>query len=776
MGLFGRHVKPRERVADALPYQELNPDGTVLTKDWGLMKVWYVQYPDSAMDTVSCDEISDRIARTFQQHEDDQKVTKIAYWFVMERIPMTVVVDPMISGADNMHDADLEIELHRNDIFSDSSRNMLNRNFAVCKCEVKLESTGITEKSRKHAENVFINFESTLRTINARPIALTCDGEGPCSIMDFLKYMTGTDLAEYQCPENGMGNLSDYLSTKFMQKGQPMVYGDKYLQALTINSFPSRTYPNILVGLLALPFCFRWVTRWIPRNNFESQAEAKKMQQAYRSGMKSWKTVFYETSTGKDSGVVEAQAETDVEDMQQVMYDLTTGETIGELTSTVILMDEDIERLKDMVAITKRVISSVGFDAITEDSTSNFPAWKSSLPGDSLSNRRKPWVTASNISHIIPFTDMYHGSNINHFLKSISGVGWPHAIGKLITNELYFLNLNGPKDDVGHTVIVGATGSGKSILLAFLASQWARYPDSRVILFDKDMSFRNLCERTGGAVYIPTAEGSRLSFMPLSRMMTKPSQAVNWLETVIISSNITLTPDISEELMAVCREWDESLPPTVERFTQRLRGYNPMSPALPALQKILDDSDLSKLFGGERDEFNKDSFRRKTMIEMGPLMNLGNEAVLPALQFMFDRMDELFDADPKPSLLILDEAWKFLSHPVFRRKIKEWLKTLRKKNVFVIFALQNISDIDDFEEFLTSCHTEIFLPNSTVREGGSEAIKELYRKMGCSDDEITVIGNAERKSEYFIKQEEGSALVRFDLDGYQLERIARDGR
>lgn len=774
MELFKKKIK--KTVADAFPYQELCEDGTILTKDWGLLKIWHVQYPDAAINSSESIDISDKIARTFQQHSDDYRDTKTAYWFVMQRIPMKIAVDPSVSGEMNMTSSDLEIEQYRNNIFKDVRRNSINQNYAICKVSVSFNSKGITESSRAKAENVFQNFESALRTIDARPIPLSNNAEDLAdNTMTFLKYITGTDYSYYKCPDHRMAGISQFLSTKPMEKGKPLMLGDKYIQALTISAFPNETYPNILSGLMALPFCFRWVTRWIPRNNFESQAEAKKMQRNYRAGMKSWRTVAYEQSSGKDSGVVEAQAETDVADMQAVLEDLTVGETIGELTSTIVLVADSVEEIREQANLAKRIVNLVGFDVIEEDAASNFYAWQSSLPGDSSSNRRKPWVTASNISHIVPFMSFYHGAVYNKHLKRISGVGWPHAIGRLVTGELYYLNLNGPKDDVGHFVVIGSTGGGKSILLAFMASQWMRYPDSRVILFDKDMSFERICRDTGGAIYIPTAENSDLKFMPLSRIRTKPSEAVSWLETVTVASNIELTPDISESFMKVCQIWDEVTPPTVERFTQRLEGLDPECPALPALKRLLDNPELSKLFGGETDEFNVNSFRRKTMIEMGPLMNLGNEAVLPALDFLFSRMDELFDYDPKPTLLILDEAWRFLSHPVFRSKIKEWLKTLRKKLVFVGFALQNIGDVDDMEEFLTSCHTEIFLPNNAVKESGSEAIKDLYRKMGCTDDEIEIIGHAERKKQYFIKQEEGSALVDFCIDAYHLSRISRTG-
>ena len=105
------------------------------------------------------------------------------------------------------------------------------------------------------------------------------------------------------------------------------------------------------------------------------------------------------------------------------------------------------------------------------------------------------------------------------------------------------------------------------------------------------------------------------------------------------------------------------------------------------------------------------------MIEMGSLMNMGNSAVYPCLQFIFARIDELFDTDPKPTLLVMDEAWLFINHKIFRLKIKEWLKTLRKKRVFVVMAVQNINDVDDPEEFLTSCHTRIYLAMRTDTAG-----------------------------------------------------------
>jgi type IV secretory pathway VirB4 component len=58
--------------------------------------------------------------------------------------------------------------------------------------------------------------------------------------------------------------------------------------------------------------------------------------------------------------------------------------------------------------------------------------------------------------------------------------------------------------------------------------------------------------------------------------------------------------------------------------------------------------------------------------------------VAPVLTYLFHRLEERFDG--RPTLLVLDEAWIFLDHPLFAARIREWLKTLRKKNVAVLFA------------------------------------------------------------------------------------------
>ena len=66
-------------------------------------------------------------------------------------------------------------------------------------------------------------------------------------------------------------------------------------------------------------------------------------------------------------------------------------------------------------------------------------------------------------------------------------------------------------------------------------------------------------------------------------------------------------------------------------------------------------------------------------------------AIAPVITYLFHRLEERFDG--RPTIILLDEAWLFLDDPLFAPRIREWLKTLRKKNVSVVFFTQSLADI-----------------------------------------------------------------------------------
>jgi type IV secretion system protein VirB4 len=145
--------------------------------------------------------------------------------------------------------------------------------------------------------------------------------------------------------------------------------------------------------------------------------------------------------------------------------------------------------------------------------------------------------------------------------------------------------------------------------------------------------------------------------------------------------------------------------------------------------------------------------------EMEELMH-SKAAVAAVLGYLFARFEARFDG--APALLILDEAWLFLDDPLFAARIRQWLKTLRKKNVSVIFATQSLADIQNSSiaaAIIESCASRIFLPNP---QAGEPQIRGIYQGFGLNHRQIEIIAQATPKRDYYYQSRLGNRL--FDLD------------
>lgn len=129
------------------------------------------------------------------------------------------------------------------------------------------------------------------------------------------------------------------------------------------------------------------------------------------------------------------------------------------------------------------------------------------------------------------------------------------------------------------------------------------------------------------------------------------------------------------------------------------------------------------------------------------------------LSYLFQEIEENLTGDP--TLIILDECWKFLDNDKFSNKIKEWLKVLRKSNTSVLFATQELHDIVNSEissTLISQSATRIFLPNSEIKE-----YADVYEKFGLNKTEMANLAEARPKREYFLKNEEGARMFELEL-------------
>jgi len=540
----------------------------------------------------------------------------------------------------------------------------------------------------------------------------------------------------------------------FVPGDVPML-GDHYIPTCTIAGFPTTTLPGILDGLNHLAIEYRWVTRFICLDKSEARVELERFRRNWWQKRKTLFTMLKEEATKQETSLLDNAAALKAQDADLALQ--TLGEDIasyGYVTATVTVADPDLGEARRKMQAVKQVIQSRGF-VVKDETLNSREAWFGSLPGHVTPNVRRPIVNTVNLAHMIPVSAVWAGDVENHHLRTATGVGTPHVYCSTAGSTPFRLNL--AVGDVGHTLIVGPTGAGKSTLLALLALQWRRYPNAQVIIFDKDRSARAATMAVGGEVYEPGNESAAMAFQPLADVDTCSEQlwASQFVLTLLAAQHVAETPDIKATVDRVVTALADV--PRTHRSLSTLTGMLP--PTLTAaLRPYTLAGNFGQIFDGRADNIASNPCQ---LFEMGSLMALGEAAVVPALAFLFRRVELRFDG--RPTLLILDEAWLFLKHPSFSSRLQDWLKTLRKKNVYVVFATQEIADATNspiLDTILSACPTKIYLPND---EALTPHMAASYGQFGLSRTELEILAQAQKKRDYYYRSPRGRRLFSLDL-------------
>ncbi len=153
---------------------------------------------------------------------------------------------------------------------------------------------------------------------------------------------------------------------------------------------------------------------------------------------------------------------------------------------------------------------------------------------------------------------------------------------------------------------------------------------------------------------------------------------------------------------------------------------------------------------------------------------IGSGAAAAVLSYLFHRIEDRFDG--RPTLVIVDEGWLALDDPGFAGQLREWLKTLRKKNASVLFATQSLADIDGSAiapAIIESCPTRLFLPNERALE---PQIAAIYRRFGLNDRQIEILSRATPKRDYYCQSRRGNRLFELGLSEVALAFTAASSK
>jgi type IV secretion/conjugal transfer VirB4 family ATPase len=323
--------------------------------------------------------------------------------------------------------------------------------------------------------------------------------------------------------------------------------------------------------------------------------------------------------------------------------------------------------------------------------------------------------------------------------------------------------------DLGHTLIVGPSGAGKSTALGLIAAQWFRYPGAQVFAFDRGYSIWMLTAAAGGEFYDLAGDGSDLAFCPLQEIDGEAdlSWAVGWLEALCQLSGLKISPRQRNAITDAVAQLRLSPTRTLTELSANVQDLE----VRDALQHFTVAGPLGSLLDADVDSLGGGRF---LSFETENLLQLDEKAVIPVLLYLFRRIEQRLDGSP--TLILLDEAWSYLQHGLFRDRLRDWLKTMRRKNAAVVMATQQISDIANSEiadVVFENTATKILLPNAESRNPGS---RQFYERLGLNTRELDILRNAIPKKHYYVISKLGRRLVDLGLGRVALSWVGVNGR
>ena len=527
----------------------------------------------------------------------------------------------------------------------------------------------------------------------------------------------------------------------------PML-GDAHLRVTTVRGFPTSTWPGVLDDLNRLGFAYRWSTRFLCMDKAEAEKELGRLRRQWFAKRKNVIALLRETLFQQESPLVDTDAGNKAADADAALQELGSDQVaFGYVTATLMVLDGDATAADEKLRMAERVIQGRGFVTIPE-TLNAVEAWLSSIPGNAYANVRQPIVSTLNLAHLMPVSAVWAGPERNQHLD-----GPPLVVTRTEGSTPFRLVTH--VGDVGHTLIVGPTGMGKSVLLALLALQFRRYPGSRVFAFDMGRSMRATVLGLGGEHYDLGHDGD-IAFQPLAGIDQEGyrSWAAEWVEGRLVHEGVSVGPDEKAAIWSALGSLAGA--PREQRTLTGLSVLLQSNALRQALAPYVLGGAHGKLLDADHDRLGAADVQ---CFEMEELMG-SRAAVMAVLAYLFARFEARFDG--APTLLMLDESWLFLDDPVFAARIRQWLKTLRKKNVSVLFATQSLADIQGSSiapAIVESCASRIFLPNPQATE---PQVRSIYEAFGLNRRQIEIVANAVPKRDYYYQSRLGNRL--FDLD------------
>jgi len=559
--------------------------------------------------------------------------------------------------------------------------------------------------------------------------------QGPCSEpLEFLSYLLNGEMRPVLLPVQDLGDYLPYRRISFGQDaielGRAGASPRTFVGMVSIKDYPGQTAPGMLDELLRLPF---ELTISQSFGFVERQAALSRMNLALRR-----------MRSAEDEALSLRGELTDAKD------DVAAGRAaFGEHHMTIAVRGSSPDQVSEGAAEVQAALADLGILSVREDIALE-PAFWAQFPGNFKYIARRGLVSTSNFAGL--------ASCHNFALGRAADNHWGEAITLLETTAAgpYFFNFH--QGDRGNFTVIGPSGSGKTVVLNFLLAQ-ARKLNPRIIFFDKDRGAELFIRAIGGR-YDVLRPGKRSGLNPLQLSDTPLNRqfVIDWLTVLAGGAD---EEEIARIRDAVDANFDQPkkhqrLRHIVELFRggQRPHGTDLWSRFRP----WWGEGERAWLFDNEDDLTDTDA--GAVGFDMTQILDDPNTRT-PAMMYLFHRVEERLDGNP--AIIVVDEGWKALDDDVFVRRIKDWEKTIRKRNGVVGFATQSAQDALESRiasAIIEQAATQIFMANPKAQSS------EYIDGFGLTPHELELVRTIPDTAHCFlIKHGNDSVVARLNLSG-----------
>lgn len=576
---------------------------------------------------------------------------------------------------------------------------------------------------------------SAMGSYSPRLLGVYDTRQGPCSEpLEFLSSLFNGELRPVLLPHEDIGQYLPWRRVSFGQEtvelGPAAGHAPSYTGILSIKDYPAQTAPGMFDELLRLPFeltisqSFGFVERQVALSRMN--LALRRMRSAEDEAL----SLRAELSNAKD--------------------DVAAGRAgFGEHHMTVAIRGASPAEVDDGIAETQAALADLGAIAVREDIALE-PAFWAQFPGNFKYIARRGLISTRNFAGL--------ASSHNFPLGQAEGNHWGPAVTLLETTAAgpYYFNFH--QGDLGNFTVIGPSGSGKTVVLNFLLAQ-ARKFSPRIIFFDKDRGAELFIRAIGGR-YDQLRPGVPSGLNPL-QLEDSPANRqflIDWVALLAGGADIQEIAQIKDAIDASFQQPLEyrRLGHLVELFRG---GHRPHAEDLwSRLRPWWGDGERAWLFDNARDltDLTADAVGfDMTQILDDPALRS------PAMMYLFHRVEERLDGSP--SIIVVDEGWKALDDDVFVRRIKDWEKTIRKRNGIVGFATQSAQDALESRiasAIIEQAATQIFMANPKARAA------DYMEGFGLSAHEFDLIRTLPDNAHCFlIKHGNHSVVARLNLTG-----------